>query len=594
MSKKRQQENEESHELSWSWLKIALSLRSKLNLQGKHGIYLWAILVGFAGSFVALFFEQCVHWVQSISTQTGDVSQFEAFSSIAPYERVLVPAIGGLLSGIVLWLTYRFIPAKATEYMEAVALGDGYVPSKPSLLRSLSAIFTIGTGASIGREGPLVQAAAVAASFIGRRMKLPVPRLRIIVACGAAAGLSAAFHTPLAGGLFVGEIVLGTLTIDLLAPLLVASCASYLTISIFGDTAPLYQVGGVSLGGGIDVVAYCILLGAVAAVLAKGWLWFLKKSRQFLNGKPAWLPARLALAGALVGGVAILYPEIVGNGANIIRGIVHNDFSPEQILILLGLKVLVVAVFFGVGAVGGVLTPSLTLGGIIGFAFSIGLTWLGVPGEHAIAFSLVGMAAFFTTAANAPMTSLLLVIEFTMAGQMMFPLIVGVLVSYGVGRLLKADSMYSESLSIGPRSIFNKSLGEVQLKDISRKMPPSLQPNAPFGTIAKLLIKNPSQTIFVTSTKGRYLGTVIPADVTSFAKSREIASAVLALDVMRSDIPALSVTMNLPDALDVFSQKTIPESLPLINPVTKELEGVVNKTDLYMVLEEIMRREKLK
>lgn len=585
--------DEQSTKFSWSWLKLALALRSKINLQGKHGIYLWALIVGFAGACVAILFEHCTILVQDLLTRQPGQSQLEVFSSLDMTWRVLVPAIGGLISGLILFITYRYVPTKATEYMEAVALGDGYVPAKPSILKSLSAVFTIGSGAAIGREGPLVQSAALAASYIGRYLKLPAPRLRLIVACGAAAGMSAAFHTPLSGGLFVAEIVLGTLTIDLLSPLLVASCASYLTISILGDTSPLYQVAGVSLGNGVDIVLYCVLLGAFAAVAAKGWLWFLKKSRKYLNGSHLWLPIRLAIAGALVGAIAIKYPEIVGNGAHIIRGLVNMEFTAEHVVILLGLKVLAVAVFFGVGAVGGVLTPSLTLGGVIGFLFSYGLTYLGVPGEHAIAFSLVGMAAFFTTAANAPVTSLLLVIEFTMAGQMMFPLIVGVLVSYGVGRLLRADSMYSEALSMGPRSIMMKPLDEVHLKDISRKLPPSLRPNSKFGEIASELIKNPSQTIFVTSAKGRYLGMIVPEDVASFAKNREIANAVLALDVMQSDLPALSSTMNLPDALEVFSQKSIPESLPLINPVNKELEGVVSKTDLYLVLSEIMRREKI-
>lgn len=578
---------------SWSWLKFALALRSRLNLQGKYGIYLWAVLVGIAGACVAILFEHCVILVQDLFTGRRGLSQLEVFSSMENWMRIAVPAAGGLVSGTILLLTHRYVPTRATEYMEAVALGDGYVPARPSLLRTLSAVFTIGSGAAIGREGPLVQSAAVAASYLGRYFKLPAPRLRLIVACGAAAGMSAAFHTPLAGGLFVGEIVLGILTIDLLAPLLAASCASYLTIRILGDTSPLYEVFGVSLDGNLGVVFYCIVLGALASFAAKGWLWFLKKARRLLNGKKHWLPLRLMLAGCVVGAIAIKYPEIVGNGAHIIRGIVHGDFiSPEHILILLGLKVLAVAVFFGVGAVGGVLTPSLTLGGIIGFLFSYGLTYLGVPGEHAIAFSLVGMAAFFTTAANAPMTSLLLVIEFTMAGQMMFPLIIGVLVSYGIARLLKTDSMYSDSLSMGPQSIFTKPLDEVSLKDIARTAPPTLLPNAKFGSIASLLIKNPSQTIFVTSAKGRYLGTVVPDDVASFARNREIANAVLALDVMRSDLPVLSLGMSLSAALEIFSQKNMPESLALTDPEDKSLHGVVNRTDLYMTLSEIMRREK--
>ena len=252
-----------------------------------------------------------------------------------------------------------------------------------------------------------------------------------------------------------------------------------------------------------------------------------------------------------------------------------------------------VAIVFGVGTVGGALTPSLTIGSVCGFLFSAALTQLGVPGDHAIAYSLVGMAAFFTTAANAPITSLVLVVEFTMAGQMMFPLIIGVLVSYGMARLTKAQSMYHDSLAFGPRSTFDKPLAQVQLQDVARKDPPVVHPLDKFGTIAAMLIKNPAQPIFVTSPTGKYLGSVVAEDVAAFARNKELAQAVLAMDVLRSDMPTLPADMHLPEALGIFSRPHCAESLALVNPNNDLLLGVVNKTDLYLVLSEIMRREKL-
>ena len=206
---------------------------------------------------------------------------------------------------------------------------------------------------------------------------------------------------------------------------------------------------------------------------------------------------------------------------------------------------------------------------------------------------MVGMAAFFTTAANAPITSLVLVVEFTMAGQMMFPLIIGVLVSYGMAKLTKAQSMYHDSLAFGPRSTFDKPLAQVQLQDVARKDPPVVHPLDKFGTIAAMLIKNPAQPIFVTSPTGKYLGSVVAEDVAAFARNKELAQAVLAMDVLRSDMPTLPADMHLPEALGIFSRPHCAESLALVNPNNDLLLGVVNKTDLYLVLSEIMRREKL-
>lgn len=581
--------------ISWSWLVAALDLRKKLHIGDRQVLYLWAIFVGITGALTALCFEHGVALVQNLLTGQQGASQMEAFSSIPPWMRVAVPTAGGLLAGATLLFTHRFVPLKATEYMEAITLGDGYVPVKPSLLRSLSAVFTIGSGAAIGREGPLVQASAVVASALGRRFHLSAPRLRLMVACAAASGMSAAFHTPLAGGLFVSEIVLGSLTIDFLAPLLVSSCAGYLTLSFFSEPTPIYHtINSIALNNDTRVVLCCIILGVVASFAAQGWLWLLKKSRAYLAGKKRWLPVRLALAGALVGVIAIQYPEIVGNGANMIRGLVNMQFTADKALILLGLKVLAVAIVFGVGTVGGALTPSLTIGGVLGFLFSECLQLLGIPGDHAIAYSLVGMAAFFTTAANAPMTSLLLVIEFTLAGQLMFPLIIVVLVSYGIARLFNVESMYHDSLAYGPRSIFTKPMPEVTVGDIARRSPTVLKPDDQFGVIATTLLTDPSQVIFVASEEGSYLGSIVSQDILDFAKNEELAHAVLAIDVLRTDLPTMDPKMKLPEALNIFTQQSETESLAMVDKDSLEILGVVNKTDLYLVLSEIMRRENIR
>ena len=235
MTDKKNQPAEKTR-LSWSWLRMALSLREKIKLGDKQVIFIWAGVGGALGALMALVFEMGVELVQDVLTGRTSYRQIQVFQEMAgqdPAWCIFVPAAGGLLAGLTLLFTHRFVPAKATEYMEAVALGNGYVPPKPSLLRSLSAVFSVGSGASIGREGPLVQAAAVAGSALGRFFHLSAPRLRLVVACAAASGMSSAFHTPLAGGLFVSEIVLGALTIDFLAPLLVASCAGYFTMGLF-------------------------------------------------------------------------------------------------------------------------------------------------------------------------------------------------------------------------------------------------------------------------------------------------------------------------------------------------------------------------
>lgn len=575
------------------WLRIAVDLLQKFRITDRHVVYLWAVVVGILGAGMALLFEYSVEFIQWALTGLKDGGRVDIFRELDDWHRILVPAAGGLLAGSVLLFRHRFIPTKYTEYMEALSLGNGVIPVRPSLLQSLSAIFSISSGAAIGKEGPLVQASAVAASTMGQALKMSAPRLRLMVSCGAAAGMTAAFHTPLAACLFVSEIVLGTLTISTLAPLLISACTGFLILHIMGKQSPIYESSFTAFGD-VWQILLCVLLSVLAACAAKGWLMILKVSRKYLNGKRRWLPLRLMAAGLFVGILACYYPEVVGNGAEIISGLIQKLYTPEQSLVFLTIKVVAVAVVFGCGTVGGALTPSLMIGALLGFLFSNVLRAAGVPGDHAIAYTMVGMAAFFTTAANAPLTSLMLVLEFTMAGNMIFPLMIAVVCSYGMSWVLNARSMYSDSLTQGPRSAFDKPLGEVTLRDIARVSPELVNPGDKFGVIASQLLRNPGENLFVKSPNGSLLGTILAEDIAQFARTEELAEAVIAVDVMREDIPSLPSNMGLPEALAVFTHTRRLDSLAMVNPVDGKVSGVVNKNDLYQVISEIMKREKLR
>lgn len=572
---------------------ILLGLRSRINLNGKSGTFLYAVCAGVLAAIVATVFQKSTQFILATLTGTEGGRFVATFQQIPDWRKIFALAVGGAISGLILLFASQKVKKKATPYMEAVAIGNGYIPVRPNLLRSLAAIITIGSGASIGREGPLVQTVTVFASLFGRKMNVPLPRLRLLIACAAAGGMSAVFHTPLAGGLFVCEIVIGVMSIDILAPLLVSSCASYITIMTISNPAPLYEISRAYLSQEVSIAFYALLLGILSSLLAKMWLAMLNGARKTLNGNPYWLPARLALAGVIVGSISIYYPEVVGNGAHIIRGIVSMDFSAEQILVFTVLKISCVALFFGMGAVGGVLTPSLTIGSIFGFLFANALMSAGVPlsPEEVIGFSLLGMAAFFTTAAAAPITSLMLVLEFTLAGRMIFPLIIGVLTSYAVSKMTGAKSMYSSALAGNVMSAFNRPIAEVKLRDIFRKNSDTVMLNETFGKISKRFLATPDEAVFVASRTNKYLGAIFRSDILSFLKS-DYVSNVIAEDIMRTDLPKLSPETPLIDAIKTFSEIS-GEILPIVDASGK-FYGTVYKSDILMGFAEVMRRERVR
>ena len=571
---------------------LVLRLRKYTSLKGRGGVYIYAALIGSFSALIAAIFQQCTQFILSILTSTEGGRFVAVFEKIEPWHRIFSLAVGGAISGLILLFASKKIRKKATPYMEAVAIGNGYIPMRPNLLRSLAAIVTIGSGASIGREGPLVQTATVFASWFGRMVNMPLPRLRLFIACAAAGGMSAVFHTPLAGGLFVCEIVIGVMSIDILAPLLVASCASYVTVIVLFDPSPLYEMSDAHLNQSVAVAFFALLLGVISSLLAKFWLVLLSKMREILNGNQYLLPLRLTLAGVIVGSVAIYYPEIVGNGAHIIRGIVSANFTLEQVFVLLCLKIAAVALFFGMGAIGGVLTPSLTIGSMTGFLFAHVLIMLGVPlsSEEVIGFSLLGMASFFTTAAAAPITSLLLVVEFTFAGKMIFPLTIGVLTSHFISKISGAKSMYASAVSKNILPAFNKPMAQVKIENIFRKSSDTVLVSDRFSEISKKFLRSSDDVIFVTTKTNRYIGAIFRADIIQFMKS-EYLSEVIAEDIMQTDVPTLTADTCIIDAVKEFSTGSY-EALPILDK-SGRFCGTVYKSDILTGFSEVLRRERV-
>jgi CIC family chloride channel protein len=164
----------------------------------------WAGIIGFCGGLVSIAFRAGTSAVHKLFTGSNAPGLVESFASLPPLLRIAVPAVGGLIAGAILQFGTRFRgQITTTDYMEAVVLGDGKISTRRTLAKSLSALFTIASGGSIGREGPLVQLSSVIASAFGRLQHWTTPRLRLLVGCGAAAGIASAYNAPIAGAIFV-------------------------------------------------------------------------------------------------------------------------------------------------------------------------------------------------------------------------------------------------------------------------------------------------------------------------------------------------------------------------------------------------------
>src|SRR6266481_1442960 len=195
---------------------------------------IWAGIIGFCGAVCSIAYRIETDFVHKILTGSSAPGLVESFTQLSPLWSLVIPAIGGLIAGAVIHFGSRFHgQLMTTDYMEAVVLGDGRISARQSLVKSLSALFTIASGGSIGREGPLVQLAAMGASLAGRLQHWTTPRLRLLVGCGAAAGIASAYNAPISGAVFVAEIVLGSMAMEIFGPLVFASVIATLTVRGF-------------------------------------------------------------------------------------------------------------------------------------------------------------------------------------------------------------------------------------------------------------------------------------------------------------------------------------------------------------------------
>ena len=202
----------------------------------------WAGIVGLCGALVSVAFRWLAQLVQERAFGVeGDL--VAGAQSVLPWERIAIPAIGGLAAGLVIRFGAHLAQGQpSTDYMEAVSLGDGTIRVRPSLVKSTASLFSVASGGSIGREGAMAQLSSMLASWMGRRRNLPRPRLQLLVACGAAAGIASAYNVPIAGALFVAEIVLGTIAMESFGPLVFASVVSTLATRALLGGAPLFEI----------------------------------------------------------------------------------------------------------------------------------------------------------------------------------------------------------------------------------------------------------------------------------------------------------------------------------------------------------------
>src|ERR1051325_10248446 len=301
-----------------------LRIREKLRLSEETLHLLLASGVGIIGGLVNLIFHLCTDTLKGIALRhQGDL--VEIAEAVNLWQRLIAPSFGGLAAGLVLYVGLRWAGSRgASNLLEVVVAGDGRLPFRNALIKAISSLLSISTGGSIGREGLITHWTATTASKCGQLAGWQPYRLRLLVACGAAAGIAAAYNAPIAGAVFAAQIVLGNFSMNLFAPLVLASVVATMVSRSFFGIEPQYQVPSYVEFTHVTQLPWFLLLGLFAGMLGAAFLKLLRHGESLFGRLPQPLYVRMALGGLVVGAIATGFPQVWGNGYGATNQILHG------------------------------------------------------------------------------------------------------------------------------------------------------------------------------------------------------------------------------------------------------------------------------
>jgi CIC family chloride channel protein len=343
----------------------------------------------------------------------------ESFEDLPKWMHFALPAGGGLLLGIGLSLCNKANTFTGVAHVVHGANNlHGRLPWQNVVVQFFAGAIALGSGQSLGREGPSVHLGAGISSIVGQRLGLPNNSLRVLIGCGTAAGIAASFNTPIAGIIFAMEVVLFEYTIMGFMPIMLAAVSGTIVTRIFYGGAPAIEL---ATGHHINLAELSIISGlAIFAAFASAALVWLTKFWLRQSAKPIWL--KLTFAGGLTGVLALIAPEIMGSGHDTLKELLRQSALPPLLAVIIIAKLISASASAGLGMPAGVIGPSLFIGACIGaLTFQLGqFLSPNIIGESSL-YVMLGMAAMMAATLNAPMAALLAMVELTYSPSVIFP-----------------------------------------------------------------------------------------------------------------------------------------------------------------------------
>jgi CIC family chloride channel protein len=541
------------------------------------------ILTGVAAGVGAVLLLGLLNLIHKIAWPLGDTF-LASVQAASPQRRLIVMGAGGLLVAAVSLLVHEPLRGHGTAgVIEAIWAKAGEIPFVRTLIRGVVSIIAVGTGAPLGREGALLQTGAAAASMMGRQLRISPDQRRLLVACGAASGIAAAYNVPIGAALFGLEVFLGSFALELFGPIVVSSVVATALSRILISDHPSYQIPDYKLFAPKEILL-SVVFGPIFGVASAIFVRVINGVSDELERLPKRIAALLPMLSMLAVGVAAIWlPHLLGNGYDPVNLALLGQLPLWMMVVLPVAKLFATSLTAASGVPGGLFTPSLFYGGLLGGALGASVQYFWPGSAPSGAYALLGMAGVLAGTTHASISSVLIIFELTNDYNVILPLMLTSVLSTAASRRLCPESLYTSVLkrrnislpeSPRPQWLRSTTVRSLMVPDAVR-----VPPSARFDEIIVWLLElPPGSDLYVTTADGKLLGVIILDSLKGHLPDHSLLGMTVAADVMDSGVEPASPDMTLAQLASRFAETSL-ERLPVVDR-DSNLLGTVSKGDV--------------
>lgn len=552
-----------------------------------------SVAVGAAAGYTGVFFHQLADVIQHIALGS-ELDPSIALPQTPWWLKLSLPSLGLVM---IAPIVYRWVTeARGTgtpEVMKSVRADRGHIRGRVAVAKLIASSITVGTGGSVGREGPIIQIGAAIGSKVAQVLRWSHDHTQSLVAAGAAAGIAAMFNAPIAGAFFALEVIQRNFAASLFAPIVLSSVTATAVSRAYLGDFPAFGVPHYELVSGFEVAAY-VVMGLACALVGQLFIHFLDRMLSLFDVLRLHDFMKPLIGGIGVGGLIILSPEVYGTGFGSITHILTDQQSILALCLLLVTKILATSLTIAGGGSGGIFSPSLFLGAIIGWLFGFAAHHLapastGIPG----AYALVGMGAMLAAVTHAPITSILVLFEITGNYEIILPLMAATVTATSISRRISPHSFYDRKLrrlGVDPDMQSEAQvMANFRVEDVMRTTARVVDPSVPFPELVAEFLASRVNERYVVDSSGVYHGMISLQDINELSNLGAHDSLIVALDIARTDLPKVVPGLRLTDCIEKMLERHCPV-LPVVED--NKFLGTVSEHDMIgLYNREVIRKD---